>query len=131
LPQALSVSYPRAAARNPGPYDTRPAVREHRNQDPTVPVDVFEADLPIFDAAAGLGVPIYIHRAKATAAARHRRQRVRPVDVDDPGHRRLEMARRGRSRHPHTVRPCSRAVREGSISPPSALSGTSASRTSV
>jgi uncharacterized protein len=26
-----------------------------------VPVDVFEADLPIFDAAAGLGVPIYIH----------------------------------------------------------------------
>lgn len=61
MPQALSVSYPRAAARNPGLYDTRPAVREHRNQDPTVPVDVFEADLPIFDAAAGLGVPIYIH----------------------------------------------------------------------
>jgi len=26
-----------------------------------VPVDVLEADLPIFDAAAGLGVPIYIH----------------------------------------------------------------------
>ena len=26
-----------------------------------MPVDVFEADLPIFDAAAGLGVPIYIH----------------------------------------------------------------------
>src|SRR5664279_3884233 len=28
-------------------------------------------------------------RAAATAAARHRLQRVRPVDVDDPGHRRL------------------------------------------
>src|SRR5664279_1710611 len=51
----------RRTARNPGPYDTRPAVREHRNQGPTVPVDVFEADVPIFDAAPGLGVPIYIH----------------------------------------------------------------------